>query len=568
MTRSLRTVAEVVLAASTIVATPIAAALLLGWHARRPARDRWMHRVLHARWLLVATVGGIMLTVSAVATDGLTEEAGAIAVPTALFLLTGTVIVRSAAPSVATGLGRTFVIAVVMTLTIVTSASAVIAFATGGRVAAWTTHPNVWGAHLAAGLTLALGLVLGERRTTVAAIGFLGAMAVAATGSRTATLAVIAAVIVSVAFAGRNGRVRPPRRVIVTGVTMALLVSAVVLSTMPFGARLDLAGFGASGAELTNRLAASEELTSALWTARDVTVELLADDRGVAVHQVRSRTPDGLARLHQRVVFPAGTVAIVSVELGPEGPDAGLLAFGEPSGRLSIRRDGTVLARPSELDVTSVSVSTLDDGWTRLTVTLTVLTEESRIWRVGFAPSLSRGYTDAVRIRRPSIVWGNDPLPYVGTTVRDREAALARTSAAQRLEYMPAAIAIASRSWLVGHGRERTFAELADAYVPGRLGASDRPTHAHSLLLDLLVTNGVLGVVGFGMMGAAWWMAVPRHSRAAAAPLIAALVVANVGDATLLTGGPEYALLALLMLHNGVDPGREGHPPGRTTRER
>lgn len=551
MTRSLRAVAEVVLAASTIVATPVAATLLLGWHARRPARDRWMHRVLHARWLLVATVGGIVLTVAAVATDGLTEAAGAVAVPTALFLLTGMVIVRSAAPPVATGLGRAFVIAVVMTLTIVTAASAAIAFSTGERVAAWTTHPNVWGAHLAAGLAVALGLVLGERRTTVAAIGVLGVMAVAATGSRTATLAVIAAVIVAVAFAGRSGRVRAPRRAIVAGVTMALLVSAVVLSTMPLGARLDLIGFGTAGAEPTNRFAASEELTSALWTARDVTVERLADDRGVAVHQVRSRTPDGLARLHQRVVIPAGTAAIVSVELGPEGLDAGLLAFGEPSGRLSIRRDGTVLARPSDLDVTSVSVSTLDDGWTRLTVNLTALTEESRIWRVGFAPSLSRGHTDVVRIRRPSIVWGNEPLPYVGTTVRDREAARARASAAQRLEYVPAAIAIASRSWLVGHGRERTFAELADAYAPGRLGASDRPTHAHSLLLDLLVTNGVLGVVGFGLMGAAWWMAVPRASRPAAAPLIVALVLANVGDATLFTGGPEFALLAFLMLHAG-----------------
>ena len=556
MTRRRHALGEIALAAALTLSTPAAAGLLLIWRGLQEGSPGWLRRALRTPWILVATLGGAALTVAAAAAD---DPSGVAAVGAAgmtlLVVIAGAAITRSSDQQIALRLGQPFAVAVMLIAAALVVATVVIVFTSGDRVAAWTAHPNLWGAHLAAGLAVSVGLLMRQNRVAAISVGALGVAAIAGTGSRTATLAMVVAVAWAVAATRARAGTRRRTRSVVVAATLLLCLVAIATSWTLLGVRLTAIGWWLGGTTPTNHVAASEELASGLWTLRDVTIERLPDEDGVAVHRVQSQSTDGLARIHQRIVLPSRTAATLSVEFGPEGDQAGLLAFGEPSGRLSIRRDGAVLSSPPDLEIIGVAVDALENGWTRLNATLLVPGEQAVTWRVGFAPSLSTGLRDSVRVRRPSLVWSSVPLPYVGTTARDREVALASTSARQRLQYVPVALEIARRSWLVGHGRQMTFVELADTFAPGRLSSSDRPHHAHSLVLDLLVTKGVLGVAGFGLLATAWWMAVPRSSRGVAMPLVASLFVANLGDATLFTGGPEYALVAFLLLH-------AGHPPG------
>lgn len=541
-----------VLGASLAVAAPLAYAALLAdaWRPRGGAlRARQpRHRPVQAWWLWFAIAGGVAFTLAALVADGASHGSVAAAwvALTALAAIATRVISRGR-PAAAGNAGA-------LALGAVTAAVAVSAYAvtaawlTGERVSGWAAHPNIWGAHLAASFVAALVVLAASRRPRAhLVVASLGVVAIATTGSRTAIAAMVIGTLATWFVGLATKRFGTSLRHHLVRLLAALSFLAVILVTtvlvLPAGGRM-LPGSGEAPA---NRLIASEDLNHPAWIRRDVTVKRLANDVGAAVHQLEAQALDGLARLHQRQLLRPGETMTFSLEFGPEGPHAGVLGFGADGGRLQLQRDGSIAYAPSTPRILAHDATRLADGWTLLALSIVHDGAEPLVWRLGIAPTLRADEAASVRVRRASLVVGLDAGTYRGTTPEDDARTRAELSAAQRLAYLPLALRVASERWLFGHGRAPAFADLAAATVPERLSATDRPRHPHNLLLDLLVAYGLIGVTGFAMLALGWWGALPHQARSWTLPFVLTLAVCNFGDATLLTGGPEYAALALLL---------------------
>ena len=541
-----------VLGASLAVAAPLAYAALLAdaWlpagtaeRARQPRRRR-----APAWWLWVAIAGAGAFVLAAGVADGTSH--GAVAAAWVALLALAAIATRFIGRDRPGTLGGPGAVALgAVTSTFAVSGYAVTeAWLTGARVSGWAAHPNIWGAHLAASFVAALAVLAANRSPRAhLAVASLGVVAIATTGSRTAMAAMLIGTLATWLVDGATKRLGTGLRPRLVGVLAALSVLAAMLVAavlvLPTGGRL-LPG---SGAAPVNRLIASEDLTHAAWIRRDVTVRRLGYAADAAVHKLEAEARDGLARLHQRHLLRPGEMMTFSVELGPDGPHAGLLGFGADGGRLQVQRDGSVAYAPETPRIVTHDVTRLDDGWTLLALSVVHDGPEPLVWRLGIAPTLHAGEAASVRVRRASLVAGSGVAPYVGTTPDDDTRQRAELSAAQRWGYLSLAWRVASERWLFGHGRAPAFADLAAAVAPARLSATDRPRHPHNLLLDLLVAHGLIGVTGFTMLALGWWGALPQRARGWTLPFLLTLVVCNLGDATLLTGGPEYAALALLL---------------------
>ena len=538
--------------AGFVVAAPLAYALLLAdaWrtHAAAPRATGSSHRLIARWWLWVACAGAVAVTLAALAADGASQ--GAIAPMWVALLALVAITTRAIATGRVAAAPHHRAVAIgALTAGLAVCAYAVSeAWSTGARVGAWAVHPNIWGAHLAAGFMVALAVVHVTRSPRAhAMVALLGVVAITTTGSRSALIAMVVGILATwfvqlgPAWLAAETRQRWLRALFWLTTLTAVCVTAIVV--VPAGSRM----LPMPSERPANRLVASEDLTHGAWTRRDVTVWRLSEGTEHAVHRIRAESRDGLARLHQRHVLRPGETMTFSVELGPDAPHAGLLAFDADGGRLQVGRDGSIPYAPTTPRIVAMNVEPRDDGWAQLVLTVVHDGHEPLIWRLGIAPTLRAGEAASVSVRRMSLVAGIEVGSYVGTTPEDDARARADLSAAQRLGYLPLALTVARERWLFGHGRASTFAELAAEVAPGRLSATDRPVHPHNLLLDLLVTNGVIGLTGFGFLLLGWWGAIPRQARAATVPFVVTLALCNLADATLLTGGPEYAALALLL---------------------
>lgn len=411
------------------------------------------------------------------------------------------------------------------------------------RAYGWTPHPNVWAA-LATGAALGGALLFPRGRWPwlKLSLACAGLSVVAMAGSRTALLAAL----IGFALLGwqelSSSAARPRRaRAWVILLTIGLLFAASTTLT-PLGSRW----FAWNAAPSTNLILASEDMAGAFWTRRDVLPMRGADIGGHATYHLSATVADPLARLHQRVLLRPDEVMTLSVEFGPGAEAAGVHAFSEAGGRISLSRSGEVEQLREPPTLLRTAVAELEDGWTRLELTVMQQGEDPLVWRFGLAPSLRGGLGSEVWVRRPQLSSGPEALPYTPTSPEDRGRDLAGLSAAQRWGYVAAALAVMRGHWWLGHGPSADFSSLVEARSPGLLAASDRPSHPHNLPMAMLVQYGLLGLAGLSLMilAAAWL--VPAGQRWALAPLWLAMLVMSLGDATFFSAGTGYIGLALI----------------------
>lgn len=411
------------------------------------------------------------------------------------------------------------------------------------RAYGWTPHPNVWAA-LATGAALGGTLLFPRGRSSwlKLLLACAGLSVVAMAGSRTALLAALIgfALLAWQELASSAARPRWARAWVIL-VILGLLFAASTTLT-PLSTRW----FAWNAAPSTNLLLASEDMAGAFWVRRDVLPLRDVDIGGHATYRLSATVADPLARLHQRVLLRPGEVMTLSVEFGPGAEEAGVHAFSEAGGRISLSRRGEVELLHEPPTLLRTAVTELEDGWTRLELTVVQQGEGPLVWRFGLAPSLRGGLGSEVWVRHPQLSSGPEALPYTPTSPEDRRRDLAGLSAAQRWGYVTAAWAVMPGHWWLGHGPSADFSNLVEARSPGLLAASDRPSHPHNLPMAMLVQYGLLGLAGLSLMilAAAWL--VPSGQRGALAPLWLAMLVLSLGDATFFSAGTGHIGLALI----------------------
>ncbi len=435
---------------------------------------------------------------------------------------------------------------------VVVGALAMAAFSTflvvagAARAQGWDQHPNLWAA--LAVCTAIAGLTLFARGVRAWAWILVAACSVYVpllAGSRTALLAGLAGLVVLALQ--RVGAGAPRRQAVWAAVGGLLVVGS--LAVLAFGRTSGGQRWLAWGAQpSTNLVLASEALTASPWVRVHVDVAVSGTQDGQARFRIAATAANQLARLHQRVFLQPGATYALTVEYAPATPpDAGIHAFTEGGGRISVRRTGEVEVLRAPPTLLEANVIELDDGWVRLTLTMGHTGPDPLTWRFGIAPSLLGVAGQVVEVRHVRLNAGDEALPYAPTTLADRTQALASLSAEQRLGYVAATWAIMPGHGWFGHGPSADFATLVRAHDPTLLGPSDNPSHPHSLPLTVLVHLGSIGLIGLSLMAFSVVALAPPGRRQALLPVGAAAVVLNLGDVTLFSGGTAYVVLAMVI---------------------
>lgn len=410
----------------------------------------------------------------------------------------------------------------------------------------WVNHTNVWAAMAA--MVAAATLPLYGRKLRPYALVLLSAAAVlvaAATGSRTAIFAVTAGAVATLVVTA-GGKKAGWRAGLLTALGVAAAIAAVLAS--PLGSRL--AGL-MPGTAPSNLVIASEELDGEYWTKRGV--EVVAAPGGDGLRQFLIRSTDGRAldRAHQRFVLPGGEVRTLAFEFRQSGAGGGIVAFCEPTGSIIVPfgAPGEAVAS-GEPEVLAVEETPTEDGWTLALLTVRNTGERPVVWRVGLAPNLRDGGASELSVRHVRMFSGAQDLGYQPTYAATRVRELAQLSAGQRLGYARGALALLAKRPLFGHGSAEPFYQLLDDYALSEAAvASNRPHHAHSLLGDVLVRFGIVGLVGLLVLLAAAVCTLPRGRRAAVVPFLVVVFVLGLGDATFFNAGGPFVLGYLLLAY-------------------
>lgn len=410
----------------------------------------------------------------------------------------------------------------------------------------WVKHTNVWAA-MAAMVAAATVPLYGKklREYALVLLTVAAVLVAAATGSRTAIFAVVAGAAATflVSAVGERAGWRVGL-VTALGATAAV---AVVLAS-PLGSRL--AGLVADTAT-SNQVIASEELQGEYWTKRGVEVVVAPGPDGLRQFLIRSSDGKALGRAHQRFVLPAGAVRTLVFEFTQTGAGGGVVAFSEPTGSMIVPfgKPGEVAAS-GQPEVLAVEEVPTDGNWTLALLTVRNTGEQPVVWRVGISPNLRGGGVSELKVRHVRMFSGTQDLGYQPTYAATRLRELATLSASQRLSYADGALGLLVEKPLFGHGSGKPFYQLLDDYaLSAAAAASDRPTHAHSLVGDVLVRFGIVGLVGLLALLTAAVRTLPRGGRLAALPFLVVVFVLGLGDATFFNAGGPFVLGYLLLAY-------------------
>lgn len=406
----------------------------------------------------------------------------------------------------------------------------------GGRVAGWSSHPNLWaGAAVLPAALAAAGAV--TPRTALAAVSAAAVVAVAA-GSRAALVGV--ALVGLYALVGAR---RPERRLVATAVTCLLALVALallqprlwrgaaeVVRALPvWAAGGEVLGVPqALGVTVEPRPGGGYLVTrdaGGQWWARYQWPALLLPDKEYALSWELRSLSDGAA---------PGVLGVV------RGDDTVELRFGP---------GGWNAAAGGRIELLAWDVSPSEVGWVRVSLALrSSAAEPLRLW-VGPAPDLSGGAGPAVLEVSDArgVVGGLSDLAAAGRTEpfsAATEAVLARLSA-----YRAAWSAFLERPLL---GRwDEPFADHYRAYPPDQ--GTFVPEHAHSEPLQALYERGLLGSAGLVLL-LGW--AVSQLARAGwtglARSCLAAMVVMSLVDTYLWGAG----MLTFQLVVGGVASAR------------
>lgn len=407
----------------------------------------------------------------------------------------------------------------------------------------WVTNTNVWASLAAMAATATVPLYREKVRSQAVTILFFAAILVAAaTGSRTALLAIAAGVVTNLLMAFAKGAFSWRGAVIV--VVGLVPVGALVLLS-PLGSRLVGSVHGGEG----NLVLASEELGGKYWTLRGVAVRSERGSEGLNWFRITSLDGRALDRVHQRFVIPPMETRTLSLDYRQLSAGGGVVAFAEGGGSMvvpfSANSEVSIVGNPTLVDASSHPAV---DGWTTFVLTVRNSTSEPLVWRVGLSPNLRNEPGAVLDIRQVRMTRAAEVTAYVPTYAESRVRELASLSAGQRLGYAQGVIGLLAERPLFGHGSARPFYVLLDDYsLQSGATASNRPLHAHSLMGDVLVRFGAVGLVGLLAIVACAVCSLPQGRRLSIAPLLVVMFILGLGDATFISAGGPFVLSYLLL---------------------
>lgn len=407
----------------------------------------------------------------------------------------------------------------------------------------WVNHTNVWAALAALVASASMPLYRTSLRSRAVAILSASAIIVAAaTGSRTALFAVAAGVVMSLLVA-------PTKRVLNWRGAASVVVGLVAVSGLvllsPLGSRL----VGPVSGGEANLVLASEELGGQFWTPRGVAVRSERGSDGSNWFRITSLDGQAFDRVHQRLVIPPMETRTFSFDYRQASIGGGVVAFTEGGGSMvvpfSASSDVNVAGHPEFVDAGSHAGV---DGWTTFNLTVRNSSAEPLVWRVGLSPNLRNEQGAVLDVRQVRMTHGGEATAYVPTYAESRVRELASLSAGQRLGYAQGVLGLLAERPLFGHGSARPFYVLLDDYsLRSSATASDRPWHAHSLLGDVLVRFGAVGLLGLLVVLACAVRSLPQGRRLSAAPFLVVVFVLGFGDATFFNAGGPFVLSYLLL---------------------
>jgi Undecaprenyl-phosphate galactose phosphotransferase WbaP len=382
----------------------------------------------------------------------------------------------------------------------------------------------------------------------------LSALGVLISGSREAAVAwlVVAAALVVV------GKTRTPRHRLAFAFAVGVILAGVSLLGPLFGwgnagFLLDVAPPPAEASH--NLLQGTEVANGDWWQAVGVYVEahpVTVGETALTGYLLTKTDPAPTSRLQQPVTLEAGTTYTISAWLrldagGRPNREArpGIQGWGQPLGEDEVFvLEGTLEGGRWEARVDGAG-QLLDAGvletrgaWRRVYVSFAYVGSAPRLdaW-VGLAPDArTRAGTRAMfagfQLER------NLATPYTPGAVTQGPS-LQRT----RVAYWQTAWRGFLESPLWGQGE--LFPRFFRATWPDFRQVSALPSHAHSLPLQLLYERGLIGFAGLLLFVAALTYHALRKGDAAFLVVVTALLVANLFDTTLFSGGVLYPLAAV-----------------------
>lgn len=420
------------------------------------------------------------------------------------------------------------------------------------------TRGSLYG-HTVFALGALVAVLLPRTRYQVLSLA-LSALGVLVSGSREAAVAWLV-VAVALCFVGKN---RSPRKRAAMGTSVgAMLLFASLLGP--------LFGWGSAGflldvapppSETTNHnlLQGTEVANGDWWQAVGVHVEahpVTLDGRSLTGYLLTKTDPAPTSRLQQVVTLEAGTTYTLSVWLR-EGAGAGradrgsqtdvqpgLQGWGQSLGENeTFALEGTLVGGTWRVtaegagQVLEAGVLETWGAWRRVYLRFVYEGAAPRLdlW-VGLAPDArtragARVAFAGLQLER------NLATPYAPGAVTQGPS-LQRA----RVAYWQTAWQGFLESPLWGQGE--LFPRFFRAAWPDFRQVSALPSHAHSLPLQLLYERGLLGFAGLLLFVAALSYNALRKGDAAFLVVLAALLVANLFDTTLFSGGVLYPLAAV-----------------------
>lgn len=430
----------------------------------------------------------------------------------------------------------------------------------------WQAHPAIFG-HSMLVLAGLLAVVVPNAGLRAVALA-LGAVGVVLSGAREAVFAWLL-IAVGLRFVGRRGS-RGTNLV-----EWGLIVLMILVASGAFG----LVGLGRSGflteissTSRTSNLFRGTEVVAGDWwyplgvsaNASLVVVEGV-QRTGLAVTK---QWLEPWSRLQQIVTLQPGETYTLSAAWRPSGgATPGFDGWGQSPGLATASllststADGTHRATSSgDIVVLVASAIDIGDGWTRGFVSFRHAGERPLVWYVGVVPDrapVAGGTTTFAELQlaaSPSLTAYQPGLA---------ERGVASLEASRLPIWRDALGAIAARP-LLGWGPGGLPAAIADLQ-PNVERIRPVAAHAHSMVLDVAVKQGLIGVLGLlALVGVLMLRAVQQRDRAMVI-VLAGTALVNLVDATLLSGSIIYALSAVLGWRAVGHRAYASHETGRTS---
>lgn len=411
----------------------------------------------------------------------------------------------------------------------------------------WQAHPAIFG-HTMLVLSALLAVVVPNAGLRALALA-LGAVGVVLSGSREAMFAWLV-VAVGLRFVGRRGN-RATNLVEWLQIVLMLLLASGALSSLGVG-RTGFLTEVTRASDNPNVFRGTEVAEADWWypLGVDVAKSLVVVDGAPRNALAVSKTwTEPWARLQQVVTLQPGETYTLSAAWRPSGAAApGFDGWGRQAGAeedsvlSSTMVNGVHRAAGSgDIAVLTAGSLELDGGFTRGFVTFRHAGERPLIWYVGVVPDRSNVAGGMSTFAELQLTASSSLLEYRPGLAERGVGSLE----ASRLPVWRDALAAIAAEPLLGWGTgglPAAMEELREAETRVRPIAA----HAHNMLLAVWVDRGLLGAIGLLALFVLLALRAVQQRDRAMAVVLAGVLLLNVFDATLFSGGVLYPLAAVL----------------------